>query len=86
MLPPPGQDSGNHEARARDSSEEEPVLEHPTGPWAGQPTPRASRKRKPTEATGINEALLVPLQAMERSQPSEHVIPVDFLPRQRHRL
>lgn len=65
--------SSNHEARARDSSEEEPVLEHPAGNRPTQPTPRASRKRKPTEAVGINEVLLVPLQAMERSGPAEKV-------------
>ena len=69
VLPPPGQDNGNHEARANDSTEEEPVLEHPTGHWAGQPTPRVSRKRKLTEASGINDSLLVPLPAIERSRP-----------------
>ena len=52
------------------------MLEYPTGPWAGQPTPRASRKRKLTEASGINEALLVPLQATERSRPSQPVLPL----------
>ena len=77
VQPPALQGSREQEARARESSEEEPVLEHPTGPWAGQRTPRASRKRKPTEASGINEALLVPLQAMERSRPAEHGMPVD---------
>ena len=69
VLPPPGQDSGNHEARASDSTEEEPVLEHPTGHWAGQPTPRVSRKRKLTEASGIDDALMVPLPTIE--QPNE---------------
>ena len=72
--------SSNHEARARDSSEEEPVLEHPAGNRPAQPTPRASRKRKPTEAVGINKVLLVPLQAMDRSGPAEKS------PRQHHSL
>ena len=69
VLPPPGQDSGNHEARARDSSEEEPVLDYSTRPCVGHPTSRASRKRKLTEASGINDSLLVPLPAIERSRP-----------------
>ena len=43
----------------------------------GQPTRRPSRKRKLTEASGINEALLVPLQATKRSRPSQQLIPVE---------
>ena len=77
VLPPPGQGSGNHEAQARDSSEEDPVFDY--GPWAGRPTPRANRKRKLTEASGINDALLIPLPAIERSRPS-HLVPVEDAP------
>ena len=63
----------------------EPVLEYSTGPWDGQPTRCPSRKRKLTEASGINEALRVPLQAMERSRPSQ--IPFQWKTlRQHHRL
>ena len=62
VLPPPGQGSGNHESGAGgNSEEEEPVLEHPTAPWAGQPRPRASRKRKLIDSSGIDDLLLVPL-------------------------
>ena len=54
-------------------------MERPTGPCVGHPTPRASRKRKLTEASGINDALLVPLPAMERSRPSQ-LVPVEDAP------
>ena len=81
LAVPPDQDSGNHEAQARDSSEEDPVLEHPSEPWAGKPTARASRKRKLTEASGINDALLVPLPATERSRPSQ-LVPLEDAPGQ----
>ena len=71
MLPDQDPDSSIRDQE--DNSEEEPVLEEPAG-W--RPMPRVSRKRKATEASGINDALLVPLLATGRSRPSQQLTPI----------
>ena len=52
---PPSPVIRRHEAGARDSSEEEPILEQLTEPWAGQPTPpgpaASGRRRGPRAST-----------------------------------
>ncbi len=76
-IPPPGQGSRNQKAHAMDSSEEDPVLDPPIGHWAWHPIPQASRKRKLTEPSGINDSLLVPMPVMERSRPANQLVPLE---------
>ena len=70
--PEPAEERAPLADTARDSSEEEPVAEHPSGFWARPATARSTHKRKLKDTSAINDALLVPLQAFEASrQPSE---------------
>ena len=66
VLPPLGHDTDNHEVLAMGSLEEDPVLEHPSGPSGKAACCQGHPQAESHGGHGFNDAQLVPLPALKR--------------------